>query len=365
MKKRMAFMMTMILAAGLCACGGKTNVPENSSVTETENNAPQISVTESSEGKETSVTDEYTEIIMKFGTTSSETSLVAKAFMDWGDRMEEKSGGKVRMDVYCSSVLGSSTEMVQGAQMGTVDAVVIQPGGIADMGATKMNLLCLPYLFKNYEQYYNTLLGPVGETLLQDVTDHVQGVVGFGYLPDGGRCWFTNGKAITKLEDIKGMKLRVQTYEIEKDTADALGYSATPIAFSETYSAIQTGIVDGAENALTGIDGNGFYEIAQYLVLDNHTYNIPVICISQKTWDSLNEDTRELLRDTWMETLETFYKPQLAEYEAGLLDKFKNAGMEVVEITDYDKWVEAVKPVWDKYGSGVEDLIEQVQALAE
>lgn len=361
MKKIMAATISMLLSVTLCACGGSATPKETSQAESVP--VSQSAVEQGDIPTESSV--DYTEITMKFGTSSAENTLTAKTFMNWGERLKEASGGKVKVDVYCSSVLGNNTEMVQGAQMGTVDIVVIQPAGIADMGASKMNLLSLPYLFGSYDQYYDTLFGPIGEELLQDVTDNVQGLIGFGFLPDGGRCYFTKGKAITKLDDIRGMKLRVQSYAIDSDTADALGFSATPTAFSELYSALQTGVVDGAENPLSGIDGNALYEVSDYLTLDNHTYNIPVMVVSKKTWEALNEDTRILLRKTWLETVEDFFKPQLAEYEADLLEKFKDTGVEVVEITDYEKWVEAVEPVWNKYGTGMEDLIGQVQALGK
>lgn len=115
---------------------------------------------------------------------------------------------------------------------------------------------------------------------------------------------------------------------------------------------------------MSGIDGNALYEVADYLTLDNHTYNIPVLMVSEKTWNSLSEDTRAIMHEKWEESVEEFFKPQLVEYEAGLLEKFKGAGMEVYELTDYDKWVEAVAPVWAEYGAGLEDLIAAVQANA-
>lgn len=312
------------------------------------------------------IAEDYTEMTMKFGTSSAESTLTAQTFMEWGKRLNEKSGGKVNVDVYCSSVLGNNTEMVQGAQMGTIDIVVIQPGGIADMGAPKMNLLSLPYLFSSYEQYTKTLYGEVGDELLEQVTDEVTGLIGFSFLPDGGRCYFTNGKGIYNIDDIKGMKLRVQSYAIDTDTANALEFSATPTAFSELYSSLQTGVVDGAENPLSGIDGNALYEVSEYLVLDNHTYNIPVLVMSERSWNKMNDATKALLKETWMECVNEYYIPQLETYEAGLLEKFAASGVTIIEtLEDYDKWVEAVAPVWEKYGEGLEDLIAKVQANKE
>lgn len=364
MKKVMTTVLSTLVVSALCACGGGTNAPKEAAQTTVATQTEAVAETESAEKEESDVAADYSEITMKFGTSSAESTLTAKAFMDWGERLDAASGGKVKVDVYCSGVLGNNTEMVQGAQMGTVDVVVIQPAGIADMGAQKMNLLSFPYLFGSYEQYYKTLFGEVGDELLRDVTDHVQGLIGFSYLPDGGRCYFTKGKAIRNINDIKGMKLRVQSYAIDSSTAKAIGFSATPTAFSELYSALQTGVVDGAENPLSGIDGNALYEVSDYLTLDNHTYNIPVLVVSQKTWESLNEETQKLMKETWMESVEEFYKPQLAEYENGLLEKFKESGVEIVEIEDYDKWVEAVQPVWSEYGAGLEDLVSKVQTLA-
>lgn len=357
MKKLLALILALTMVFALAACG-QSAAPAETPAAETPAEAPAEAPAETPAEPEV----EYNEITLKFGTSSGDTSLTAITFNEWGSRVSEATGGKVKVDVYTSSVLGNNTEMTQGAQMGTIDFVVIQPAGIADMGAKKMNLLSLPYLFEDYDQYYNTLFSEIGDELLQDVTDSVEGLIGFSYLPDGGRDYFTNGKVITCIDDIKGLKLRVQSYAIDSSTAEAIGFSSTPTDFSELYSAMQTGVVDGAEQPLSGIDGNALYEVADNLTLDAHTYNIPVLIVSEKTWNSLNEATQQLLHDKWIETVEEYYRPQLADYEAGLLEKFQEHGMTVHEITDREKWVEAVQPVWEEYGAGLEDLIAAVQS---
>lgn len=353
MKKILAMIMALAMVFALCACG------QSAAPAATATEAPAESP---AEAPAEAAGPEYNEITLKFGTSSAESSLTAQAFMKWGEFLKEATDGKVNVDVYCSSVLGNNTEMTQGAQMGTIDVVVIQPGGIADMGAAKMNLLGLPYLFENYDQYLHTLFGEVGEELLQDVTDNVQGLIGFSYLPDGGRCYFTNGKPITCIDDMKGLKLRIQTYAVDAAAAEAIGFSATPTAFSELYSALQTGVVDGAEQPISAIDGNAFYEVCDNLTLDNHTYNIPVLLISEKTWNTLNDDTKAILKEMWNKTVDEWFVPQLSDYEAGLLKKFEENGMTIHELTDYDKWVEAVQPVWAEFGAGLEDMIATVQA---
>lgn len=356
MKKLIALLLALAMVLAMSACGAQKAPAETA--------APAPAETQAAAEAE-AADPEYTEITLKFGTSSAENSLTAQAFMDWGKRLEAATDGKVKVDVYCSSVLGNNTEMIQGAQMGTIDVVVIQPSGLADMGASKMNVLVLPYLFGSYDQYFQTLYGEIGSELLQDVTDNVPGLIGFSYLADGGRCYFNNGKPITTIDDIKGMKLRIQTYAIDSSTAEAIGFSATPTAIGELYSALDTGVVDGAEQPLSAIDGRAFYEVADYLVLDNHTYNIPTLVVSEATWNKVSADTQALLHEKWDETINEFFVPGLADYEAGLLEKFKAGGMEIVELTDYDKWVEAVEPVWAEYGAGLESYIEAIQALAE
>lgn len=355
MRKFLTVVISMLTVSALTACGGESGTATTAAAT--------TAAEQTTAGAGVAVADTYTPITMKLSTQSAEATLTAQAFTDFSNKLSVATGGVVNVDVYSSAVLGNTSESLQGAQMGTVDLTISQPAGLADMGATSMNLLSLPYLFESYDQYYNTLYGEVGEVLLKDVTDNLQGLVGFGYLPDGGRCFFTKGKAIRSLEDIKGMKLRVQSYAIDSATAAALGFSATPTAFSELYSALQTGVVDGAENPLSGIDGNALHEVSEYLTLDNHTYNTPVLVMSEKTWNSLNEPTRKIMKELWTETVEDFYKPQLSDYEAGLIKKFEDSGVEIIQITDHDKWAEAVKPVWSEYGKGMEDLIAKVQTI--
>lgn len=344
MKKALSIVLTLAMLFALCACGAKTEAPATAPA-ETPAEAPAAEP-----------------IVLKFGTTSSDTSLTGMAFHEYSKRLAEKSGGMVDFQVYTSSVLGNNDEMVQGVQIGTIDMTIVTPSGVADMGAPSLTLLSLPYLFEDYDQYYKTVFGEVGDILLQEVTDNIQGVYGFSFLPDSSRNFFNNVKPVTCIEDIQGMKLRVMPYAIDSDMALAIGFNATPISWSEVYQSVQSGVVDGAENPLSGYDGNSLYEVAPYLTLDGHYYSCPVLMMSEKTWGNLSEETKTLLKETWLEVIDEWYVPNMETYEADLLKKFEENGVTISEITDYEKWVEAVKPVWDKYGADIQDLIEMARA---
>lgn len=352
MKKIIALLPVLTMAITLCACGGPKE-PEKETAAETV-------TADTTQQAETG--PQYDEKIFKLGTTSADGSLVANTFVEFGKRLSEKTDGKLGIDVYPGSVLGSANEMIQSTQQGTLDFAVMQPASLADMGASKMNLLTLPYLFEDYNQYVDTLFSEIGDEILKDVTDNVDGLIGLGYLPDGGRVYFTCGAAIRSLEDIKNMKIRLQGNAIDTDTANALGFSATPVAMAELYSALDTGVVDGAENSVSTIDGSAFYEVIDYITLDNHTYNLPVLLFSEKNWVDLTDDTKTLIKETWDSVIMDYYVPSLTKTEEELLLKFEKNGVEVIrELADKEKWVEAVAPVWEKYGAGIEDLVADVQ----
>lgn len=176
--------------------------------------------------------------------------------------------------------------------------------------------------------------------------------------------YFTKGSGIHTLEDLKNKKIRLQGYAIDTDTANALGFSATPVAFSEVYSSLDTGVVDGAENSISSIDGSALYEVMDSMTLDNHTYNLPTLLFSEKKWDTLTDDTKVLLKETWDEVVMDYYVPALRETEEELLKKFEENGVEIIrEIPDKEQWVQAVQPVWEKYGAGIEDLVAAVQGM--
>lgn len=349
MKKFLALILALLMVFSLAACSAKEEAPA------AEPEAPAAE-------PEAPAGPEYTEIELKLGTSSAEGSLVANTLVEFGNKLKEATGGKVSVTVYPGSVLGSTAEMLQNTQLGTLDLAVQQHGGLADMGAKKMTLLTLPYLIKEYDTLIDVLFSDIGDELLQDITDNIDGLIGFGYLPDGGRCYFTT-KPIRGLEDIKGMKLRMQSFAIDTDAAKTLGFSATPVAMSELYNALESGVVDGAENSISTIDGSKFYEVIDYVTLDNHIFNLPVMMVSEQTWNKLTDDTKAIMKEVWDENILNYYVPQLTETQNAMLEKFKGEGVEIIELEDYDKWVEAVQPVWDLYDDGIEDLVEKVKAM--
>ncbi len=306
----------------------------------------------------------FAPMTLRFGTAASESTMYVQSFLSFGEKVSAATGGAVTVEVYPGSVLGTSLEMLQSTQMGALDIVVVQPAGCADLGVTEMGVLSLPYLFRDYEHYWNTLTGEIGQELLDKVTEADLGLVGFGFYPDGARHYFTTqaGGAIRSCADIQGKKLRIQSYAIDQAMANALGFAATPVAISELYSALQSGVVDGAEQPLGAIYSNKYYEVCSYVTLDGHTYNIPVLLFSSATWARCSDELKAVLHTAWDECLAEA-KPEIENYQNDMLKQLSDSGMEVIDVTDRDAWVLAMQPVYDEFGADLVPLIERIDAV--
>ncbi|MGN0760189.1 MAG: TRAP transporter substrate-binding protein [Candidatus Ventricola sp.] len=306
---------------------------------------------------------EFEPMTMRFGTTSGESTMYVQYFKKFAEKVSAATDGAVSIEVYPGSVLGSSLEMLQSTQLGALDIVVVQPAACADLGVKQMGVLSLPYLFENYDHYYRVLTGEIGQKLLDAVTDANIGLVGFGYYPDGARHYFTTekGGAIRSVEDIKGKKLRIQSYAIDQKMAEALGFAATPVSISELYSSLQSGVVDGAEQPLSTLLSNKYYEVCKYVTLDAHSYNIPTLLFSATTWNRCSDELKTIMHTAWDECLVEM-RPEIEGYQLELINTFRENGMEVIEVTDGQAWADAMKPVYDEFAVGLESLVEEIKA---
>jgi TRAP-type transport system periplasmic protein len=296
---------------------------------------------------------------IRFGTTSAATSDVVKTMEFFATKVAEASGGKIKVELFPGSTLGDVRQMTQNAQMGALDMTLVTPAVISDMGAKKFMVLNLPYVFNDNEHSWKVLDGSVGTEILESLSS--LRLVGLGYYKDGARNFFTT-TPIRKIEDLKGKKIRVQPVAMDTDMALALGINPTPIAFAELYSALQTGVVVGAENPIAGYFNGKYYEVCKYLTIDEHSNPPVVIVFSDMIWRQLSAAEQKILRDSW-KLAQNFNKANVVNAEAGLLDKLKAAGVEIITISDKDKWIAAMKPVYDKYAVGLEDLLAKIRAV--
>jgi TRAP-type C4-dicarboxylate transport system substrate-binding protein len=186
-------------------------------------------------------------------------------------------------------------------------------------------------------------------------------MISLAFFDDGERHIFTTIKAVQKLSDVKGMKLRVPQNEIFMEMISALGGSPTPISYGELYSALQTGVVDGAENTIAGYSSNAFYEPAPHITLDRHMSPPGLVIASQMVWEQKFSDAdRQLMTRAIKQAADRVLKETIA-FEDKALSDLKAKGVKIYEVSDTADWQKAVQPLFTKYGTGFEDIIKDIQ----
>lgn len=299
------------------------------------------------------------EVVLKYGELNPDNHPMTVVAKEFARLVEEKSGGEMVIDIYPSSQLGDERTVLQGLQMGAVDMFRSNAVSLGDFGATKANLFSLPYLFRDRDHLWTVLNSEIGDDILADVEASGTGMVGLGFMEEGQRNFFFRSAPVSDLAGMKGKKIRVPQTQILIDTVKAFGASPTPISYSELYSSLQTGVVDGAENPPTGYLANNFYEVAPYYMIDGHTYSPSIMVISEISWNRLSPEQQDILKEAAAET-EVFNKDMAAKADADAYATLKEKGATIIEVTDLADWPKAVDPVYKQYGAEFSDTIDQI-----
>ncbi len=281
----------------------------------------------------------------------------------FAELVDELSEGRIKIDVFTASQLGDEITCLNALQMGggTVDFYRGNTNSLGDYGIKKMNLFGLPYIFTSREGMWKVLEAEdLGQAFLDEGIEVGAGFVGITYTDEGARHTFTSME-ITCLDDLKGKKIRVPETTLMMDTMSALGAEPTPISYSELYSSIQTGVVDGGENGYPGYDSNKFYEVAPYYLLDGHTFSPGVILMAEARWNELSEEDQALLREAGKQA-SAWNKEQIEAEEAELRKSLEEKGVTIIDVPaeDMAKAQEACKSVWESYSEGVEDELAAI-----
>ena len=284
---------------------------------------------------------------------------VHKALVYMKERLEEKSGGKVKLDIYPSEQLGSESELVMQLQLGAIDITKVSTSPLEGF-IPIYSVFSLPYLFRDEDHYWKVLNGPVGkELLLAGESKYLRGLC---YYDAGSRSFYTKDKPILSPDDLKGMKIRVMASNTAIQMIKELGASATPISFGELYTSLQQGVVDGAENNPPSFYSSSHYEVCKYYSLDEHTRIPDIILISTKTWNRLSPEIQQYLQEAADESQEYQRKlwKQISDED---LKKVEEAGVKIYH-PDKAPFREKVKPMYKSYeGTPVGEIIKQIDAV--
>jgi C4-dicarboxylate-binding protein DctP len=299
-------------------------------------------------------------IVIKFSHVVTPDTPKGKAADYFKKLAEERTKGRVKVEVYPNSQLYKDKEEVEALQLGSVQMLAPSLAKFGPLGAREFEAFDLPYLFDSYDQLHKVTQGPIGASLLKKLD--AKGIVGLAYW-DNGFKQLTANRAIRKIEDCKGLKLRIQSSKVLDAQMRALGAIPQVMAFSEVYQALQTGVVDGAENPASNIYTQKMHEVQKYLTVSDHGYVGYAVVVNKKFWDGLPADIRATLETAMQDA--TKYGNQIAKQEndAALEAIRKSGKTQIIPLTPQEKlaWKKALLPVHaqmaDKIGK---DLIQSI-----
>ncbi|HTB04866.1 MAG TPA: TRAP transporter substrate-binding protein [Bradyrhizobium sp.] len=280
-----------------------------------------------------------------------------------GKKLEAATQGRLSVQMYPSMQLGGEKETIEQTQIGAIQMLRVSVGSMGPI-VDDINVVNMPFLFKNTAHAEKMMDGPIGQELLDKITASPNaGLVALCWMDAGARSLYNTKRPIKTIDDVKGLKFRVIGNPIFIDMMNALGGNGVAMGYDQVFSALQTGVVDGAENNPPSYVFDNHYTVAKYYTLTQHLIVPEILVFSRKTWDGLSKDDQALLkklgREAQLEERDLWNK-----YEASAMEKAKAAGNEIIEVADKKPFQDAVKPVWDKYGPKYAAMIKRIQDVA-
>lgn len=301
------------------------------------------------------------EITLRSSDTHPEGYPTVAAVEAMGDMLEERSDGRICVEVFHSAQLGEEKDTIEQTQLGVIDLNRVSLGPFNNI-IEETKVFSLPYIFRSVEHMHNVVDGEIGDEILGEFSNH--DLVGLAYYDGGSRSFYNSQKPITSIEDIEGLKFRVMQSDVFVDMVDALGGNATPLPYGEVYSSIQTGVIDGAENNWPSFESSGHYEVAGYYTLDQHLIVPEVLVMSKMKFDSLSEEDQSLIRQAAKDSM-PIMREQWAAREKASEEKVRAAGVEIVENIDKTPFIEAMDVVYEKHVTSdkLKDLVTRIRAV--
>ena len=297
---------------------------------------------------------------IKFGLNSPEGHPAVAGMKAFAENVAAKSGGKIKVQLFLNGTLGSDQATLSAVKGGTVEMAVMNSGILASE-VKALEIFDFPFLFANEKEADAIVDGPIGQKMHAALQD--KGIVGLSYWELGFRNITTSKRALNKVDDIAGLKLRVIPNAINVDWVKALNANPTPLPFPEVYAALEQGAIDGQENPIAVIAANKFWEVQKFVALTNHQYNPQSVIFSKKVWDTLSPAERKIIDDS----ADAATKNQRAQSRASLaanLELLKKNGMTITQFppAEVAKLREKMKPVIDKHSAALGTTVADVQA---
>jgi tripartite ATP-independent transporter DctP family solute receptor len=300
------------------------------------------------------------QIVLKATDTHPAGYPTVVAVENMGKKLEAATNGRIKMQMFPGAVLGQEKEAVEQTQLGAIQINRISLGVIGPI-VPDVNVFNMPFVFRDVAHMRKVIDGAVGDELLQKVSDSPARLIGLAWMDGGARNLYTK-KPVRKPEDLKGQKVRMMGNPLFVDTMNAMGGNGISMAYGEVFSALQTGVIDGAENNPPSyVTANHINTPAKFYSLTNHLIIPEILVMSKVAWDKLSKDDQALVKKVAREAqLEqrNLWDKSVEEYSA----KMKAAGVEFITV-DQKPFYDATEPVRAKYGAQYAELMKRISAV--
>lgn len=273
--------------------------------------------------------------------------------------IEERTDGRLKAKSYHSGVLGNQPDAIEQVRLGGIEFAVFNLG---PMGQTVpvTNVVSLPFIFKDLDHMHRVMDGPIGEEIGAAMAE--KGLVALGWYDSGSRSFYNTKKPIETPADLKGMKVRVMNNDLFVGMIEQLGGNATPMAFSEVYQSLKTGVIDGAENNWASFESTNHYEVAGFYSDSKHLIIPECLCINKAVWDGLSKEDQEIVKKAAVESAE-LQRKKWAEYDEASRKKVEAAGVKYNDVADKQAFQDLMAPVYAKAIEATPELAALVEKI--
>jgi len=282
------------------------------------------------------------------------------AVLGMGKKLEAATSGRIGIQMYPSMQLGGEKEAIEQAQVGALAIARVSVGPMGTL-VPELNVFNLPFMFRDDAHMEQVIDGPIGDELLKKLSNHpTAGLIGLCWRNAGTRNVYNSKNPIRSIDDLKGLKIRMMGNPVFVDTMNALGGNGVAMGFDQLVSAMQTGVVDGAENNYPSYDTGQHYRYAKYYSLTGHLMIPEILVFSKRTWATLQKGDQDLImksaKAAQLEQRKLWY-----EMEEKSIKHMQEVGTEINKVADLKPFQDAVKPVWDKHAAQHAALIKRIQ----
>jgi len=301
------------------------------------------------------------QMVLRLGETHVADYPTTRGDLEFSRLVEERTGGRIRIEVYHGKQLGEEKAVIEQVQFGAIDFTRVSISPLAAF-APAFDALQMPYLYRDEDHMWKVLNGPIGEEFLNSLEP--ADFVGLCWYDSGARNFYNSRREIKSVADLKGLKIRVQESKLMMGLVSALGAVPTPMPFGEVYSALQTGVIDGAENNWPSYFSTSHYEVAKYFTLDGHTRVPEILIASKMTMDKLSKEDQDIIRQAAKDSMP--YQIKLwKEYEKVSEEKVTSAGSIITHLSPeaVSAFQKAMEPLYSELKPELQEVVKKIREV--